>query len=177
MNISWTTPNIGIGNTHGYGKGVFAEENIEKGETVAVFGGYVVAIKDLSEMRKRMKDAYDIILQVGYQITDELVFSPVSKEQFSVIEYLNHSCDPNCGFKDKLELVAMRDIRKGEEITMDYAMCITSGLFSLEECLCGTVRCRHVVSGNDWMNPVLQKQYKGYFQPYIEEKIKKSEKK
>lgn len=174
MNISWTSPNIGLGSTRGYGNGVFAKNNIRKDEDVAVFGGYVVAIKDLPSIRKQMKDAYDIVLQTGYQITDELIFSPISKDQFSTIEYLNHSCDPNCGFKSQLELVAMRNIQKGEEITIDYAMCITSDIFSLEKCLCDTIRCRQRVSGDDWMDNVLQKRYEGYFQPYIEEKIKKS---
>lgn len=172
MNISWTSPNIRVGNTNRYGNGVFAKKNIKKDETVAVFGGYVIAVKDLPEIQKQMNDVYDIILETGYQITDELIFSPVNKDQFSVIEYLNHSCDPNCGFKSQLELVAMKDIQEGEEITMDYAMCVTSDLFSLEKCLCDTLHCRQTVSGDDWMNPVLQKKYEGYFQPYIEDKIK-----
>lgn len=177
MNISWTNPNVGLGDTRGYGKGVFAKNDIGKGETAAVFGGYVIAIKDLPDIQKKMSDAYDVILHAGYQVTDDLIFSPINEEQFSVAEYLNHSCDPNCGFKGQIELVAMRDIQKGEEVTMDYAMCTTSDLFSLEECLCGTINCRKATSGDDWMSPLLQEKYEGYFQPYIEEKIKNFKKK
>lgn len=171
MNISWTNPKIIRGDTQGYGHGVFAEQDITKGEIVAVFGGYVVAMSDLPKIRESSPDEYDIILRTGYQISENLIFSPVSEAQFSVIEYLNHSCDPNCGFKSKIELVAMRDIQKDEEVVMDYAMCITSEPFS-HKCLCGSSYCRKMVSGDDWTNPVLQKRYKGYFQPYINAKIR-----
>lgn len=177
MNISWTNPKIIRGDTQGYGHGVFAEQDITKGEIVAVFGGYVVAMSDLPKIRESSPDEYDIILRTGYQISENLIFSPVSEAQFSVIEYLNHSCDPNCGFKSKIELVAMRDIQKDEEVVMDYAMCITSELFSLDDCLCDTIHCRKRVTKDDWMDSVLQKRYEGYFQPYIEDKIKELAKK
>jgi len=29
-------------------------------------------------------------------------------------------CDPNCGIVDDIKIVAIRDIRKNEEITVDY---------------------------------------------------------
>jgi len=40
------------------------------------------------------------------------------------------------------------------------------------ECQCGSKKCRKVVTWNDWKIPSLQKRYSGYFQWYLEEKIK-----
>jgi len=34
--------------------------------------------------------------------------------------YINHSCDPNCTINDRAEVVAIRPIKAGEEITFDY---------------------------------------------------------
>jgi hypothetical protein len=39
-----------------------------------------------------------------------------------VMLFINHSCDPNVGFAGDIVLVAMRDIRQGEELTADYAL-------------------------------------------------------
>lgn len=32
----------------------------------------------------------------------------------------NHSCDPSCYFKGVLSFYARRDLKKGEEVTIDY---------------------------------------------------------
>ncbi|MBK9208591.1 MAG: SET domain-containing protein-lysine N-methyltransferase [Anaerolineales bacterium] len=34
----------------------------------------------------------------------------------------NHSCNPNLGFFGQIGLVALRDIKTGEELMFDYAM-------------------------------------------------------
>lgn len=171
MKISWVNTKLAAQKSSISKKGVFALKPIKQGERVAVFGGYVVSIKELPQIKKEKGSQYDTILDIGYQIDDDLIFSPTAKNQFSVIEYLNHSCEPSCGFSSETHLVALRDIKQGEEITMDYAMCITSNIFSMT-CLCGKDTCRKKVTGDDWKRPGLQKKYKGHFQPYIERKIK-----
>lgn len=57
----------------------------------------------------------------------------------------NHSCDPNTGY-DGLNVVALKDIGKGEELTLDYATFLneTSATF---ECHCRAGNCRRIVSG------------------------------
>ena len=70
----------------------------------------------------------------------------------------------------------MRDIAKGEEVTIDYAMVLhkaSKGPTYRLECLCGAGACRGVITENDWKNPALQKKYRGYFQPYLEAEIAK----
>ena len=78
---------------------------------------------------------------------------------------------PNLGFTSKRTLVAIKDIESGDELTFDYAMCTSDAYYLI--CECGSKNCRKVVTGNDWQNKKLQKKYKEYLSPYIQEKIKK----
>lgn len=141
---------------------------------VIVFGGHVVSLSELAALENRCPDTHRIILDTGYQIADDLIYSPVDETQLSIAEYLNHSCEPNCGFASEITLVAMRDIASGEELTMDYAMCISHEMFAMD-CGCGRRQCRGALSAEDWRDPELQARYQGYFQPYLEQKISSGE--
>lgn len=145
------------------GYGVFTKSPIKKGEVLTIFGGYIIPIKEIKNLSQRLQEYF-------YQVNDNFFFGPVRKNEISLNEHYNHNCNPNAGFKDALTLVATRDIKKGEEITIDYAMCMTTKLFDFK-CDCGSKDCRLFVSGNDWKKFELQKKYKNYFQPYILEKI------
>lgn len=60
---------------------------------------------------------------------------------------LNHSCDPNVILDTaKMEMVARRDIEKGEELSFFYP----STEWEMDApfiCLCGSANCIHVVAG------------------------------
>jgi hypothetical protein len=77
---------------------------------------------------------------------------------------LNHSCDPNLGWADATTLVARRDIGADEELTLDYATCVTDPDLVLY-CHCETYRCRQVIEGTDWQIPQLQQRYAGHWHP------------
>ena len=69
----------------------------------------------------------------------------------------------------------MRNIKKNEQITFDYAMTLfksKNGPNYKLKCFCGEKNCRKFITNNDWKLKKLQKKYKGYFQYYLEEKIK-----
>ena len=57
----------------------------------------------------------------------------------------NHSCDPNTEFVG-LNLVARRDIRSGEELTVDYATFYDRHMTPFD-CECGSRNCRRRVFG------------------------------
>jgi len=107
----------------------------------------------------------------AYQIGDNLFYGPTSFEEVGIGELINHSCNPNAGFRSEIQLVAMRYILAGEQVTADYAMCMTTGDFDNWECECGWESCRKKITGDDWKVPELQQKYRGCFQPYIKEKI------
>lgn len=170
MEISWVHKNLEVRKSKISGTGVFASKRISKGEKIAVFGGFVIDMKTLPKLKETNPRAYKTITDIGYQIDDDLIFAPTNTTQFSAAEYINHSCNPNCGFSSPITFTSMRDIQKGEELTMDYAICVTSKLLEMD-CACASIHCRKKVTANDWRSKVLQINYKGFFQPYIQQKI------
>ena len=84
---------------------------------------------------------------------------------------LNHSCDPSVAWgPDGAALVAFRDLRAGDELTIDYATC-TDDPTMLVRCHCETYRCRQLVTGDDWVIPELQRRYAGHFAPPVQRRI------
>ncbi|MEI6155402.1 MAG: SET domain-containing protein-lysine N-methyltransferase, partial [Deltaproteobacteria bacterium] len=87
---------------------------------------------------------------------------------------VNHSCEPTCGFRGQITLVAMRDIKRDEQITFDYAMTDWGSPelgWTEMRCACGSALCRGHVGFKDWESPDLQLRYHGYFSRYIQDAI------
>lgn len=97
-------------------------------------------------------------LDYDLQVDDNLFFAATNKRELEDACFINHSCNPNCGIKDKLKVVAMRKIKKGEEITFDYAMSETSDYKM--KCNCKQKNCREIITGEDWKLEKLQKNTK-----------------
>ncbi|MEY4333777.1 MAG: hypothetical protein RLZZ196_2520 [Bacteroidota bacterium] len=57
----------------------------------------------------------------------------------------NHSCDANCEYQG-LNVITNRDIKKGEELTLDYAQFLDHTMEPFE-CQCGTSKCRGLIQG------------------------------
>ncbi|MEK7104804.1 MAG: SET domain-containing protein [Patescibacteria group bacterium] len=148
-----------------HGFGVFTKEKIKKGERVIVFGGYVMTTKQFNTLTEKLKS-------YPFQIDNDLYFGLSKISEVEEADYLNHSCNPSCGFGGEITIVAMRDIKKGEEITIDYVMCLTSREIKPMNCDCGSKFCRKKITSNDWKIKDLQKRYKGFFEPFLEKKIK-----
>jgi len=145
------------------GKGLFAKEPVSKGETVVVKGGYVMTKSQRDKVEEQLGPA-------EIQVTEDLFIGPAEqKEREGGMMHLNHSCQPNLGLQGQIVFVALRDIEKGEELTFDYAM--TDDEPYEMRCNCGATKCRGVVTGLDWMNEEVQRQYDGYFSLYIQRRI------
>jgi hypothetical protein len=142
------------------GRGVFAREKLRTGEVLVVWGGEVV---DGLTMRTMSEDRYRLAIQI-----EEDLYLLTTNE--GPADWVNHSCNPNAGMHGQIVLVAMRDIRPGEEITFDYATCDGSA-YDEFECGCRTRTCRGRVTGNDWRLPELQQRYAGHFAPYLQRRI------
>lgn len=117
----------------------------------------------------KIKEYWNKEGDVGIQVDDNFFIVPSSRDELEREGVINHSCNPNVGFKDQIELIAMRDIKVGEEICFDYAM--SESLTEPLECKCGSADCRRVITKDDWQNKTLQKKYQGYFSPYLRAKI------
>ena len=57
----------------------------------------------------------------------------------------NHSCNPNTVYRG-LDVVAVRDIIRGEELTLDYASFLDETMEPFN-CTCGSVNCRGYITG------------------------------
>lgn len=144
-----------------HGRGAFASEPIEAGETVAVWGGRVITPDELPDLtdRERMHTL---------QVEEGLYLAPVGPPEPA--DFVNHSCEPNAGLRGQITLVAMRRIEPGEEICFDYAM-VDGSPYDEFDCRCGAERCRGRVTGEDWRRPELWERYEGYFSPYLARRI------
>jgi hypothetical protein len=142
------------------GCGVFAVEAVEKGELLALWGGKIIAEDELDP---GMPDFTQRVLQ----IEEGLYLFSLALEP---ADCFNHSCEPNSGFSGQIGLVAMREIKAGEEICFDYAMCDGSN-YDEFTCSCGSPNCRGRVRGSDWSRPELWARYAGYFMPYLQRRI------
>jgi len=89
---------------------------------------------------------------------------------WGVKRYLNHSCEPNCGINGLFKVVAMRDIKKGEELTFDYEM--TEDSDWRMECRCGSELCRKIIGAYGRMPEETRKKYKGYVSDWLIKKYK-----
>lgn len=115
-----------------FGYGVFACKQIACGSFILKFGGEVLT---------SLPDPYidDHYTQIGAQ----LFLGPSGHAD----DYINHSCGPNTALvPDRLELVALRDIALGEEITWDYSVYIPESDTWSIPCACGSDNCRGEIS-------------------------------
>jgi SET domain-containing protein len=164
MRLSYRSPRTEIRESKIHGSGLFATTDIAKNEIVAVKGGHIV---DRKILRERITPRLG---PVEIQIDDDLFIAPVTdEERESSMLYSNHSCDANLGMRGEITLVAMRDIRAGEELTHDWATTDDDD-YSIA-CKCDAANCRRILTGKDWQRPELQKKYAGYFSAYLARKI------
>jgi SET domain-containing protein len=142
-----------------HGRGLFARKSIRKGEIVSIRGGHILP-RRLPRGRGTPPGYW------GYPISDEFVLGPLTKrETETVMMFLNHSCEPNVGIRGQIIFVAMRDIGRGEELTIDYAM--FGGDPKPMRCACGATACRGVITAADWRRADLRRKYDGYFSSYL----------
>jgi D-alanine-D-alanine ligase-like ATP-grasp enzyme len=132
-----------------------------KGNSIAGFGIYATA--DLKPMdiifngegrsqrliTRRHIDAHwndtekEIFRRYAYPLSRELFI--LWDENPSEWAPQNHSCDPNTSY-DGLNVVAARSIKKGEELTLDYASFLDENMEPFR-CQCGASSCRGIING------------------------------
>jgi hypothetical protein len=75
---------------------------------------------------------------------------------------MNHSCTYNIGFDKKGNFITAVNIKKGEELVIDYGLGVSNPNFKLA-CKCKSKNCRKIISGNDWLNDRFVEKKKNYF--------------
>lgn len=162
MTYSYLNPKCEARKNEFGGCSVYAVQPISKNELISLWGGKIISKRELDSSMPRFTER---VIQV-----DEDLFLLTAEEK-EPNDCFNHSCAPNLGFFGQIGLVAMRDIETGSELTFDYAMS-DGTTYDEFDCCCGQPHCRQKITGNDWKIPELWENYKGYFSPYLERRIR-----
>jgi len=126
------------------GYGIFASRQINKNEVI--FKGEELAQRIVS--KRHVEETWN-----DRQKKDFKHYAyPISKEVYIMWDEKpenwapqNHSCNANTQYEG-LNVVAIRDIAKGEELTLDYATFLDESIEPFA-CQCGSDNCREMVSG------------------------------
>ncbi|MBU1445888.1 SET domain-containing protein-lysine N-methyltransferase [Patescibacteria group bacterium] len=152
----------------GTDRAVFAIEDIKGGETISEFVGGIYHADKISELGFSQgnpnKYIQDHVIQVGEKdyMLNEIGFAHL----------LNHSCDPNCGIEGTTKIVAMREIKKGEQLTWDYRMSEDSD-WLMAECQCGSPNCSKKISSFNDLSYDKRKEYGDFISDWLLEKYAK----
>ena len=148
------------------GKGIFAIEPFQKGELVAVWGGKIYTLDEVSQLSILFPQfgTHTVSVFPGYYLGSENLF------EFDDAELINHSCDANVGIKGQIILVARRKIQSGEELTFDYDT--TEIVAEPFQCQCGSAKCRNIIDGGAWKDDQFIIDNKDFLSWYILERIK-----
>lgn len=153
-----------------HGFGLFAPRNITKGAHILH--------KDLTKLRKYTLEEVNANPNGDHS---DYVGHGKYVIDYSAGAYFNHSCGPSCYKKSKSmtvgDVYALRDIEKGEELTLDYAASAVDQFagkgFWVMYCKCGSKNCRGRVTGDFFQLPKeLQRIYFPYLPPHIRKKYK-----
>jgi hypothetical protein len=103
-----------------HGHGIMAKKDLFKGETVFIIKGTLV-----NYHIKSKEQALGFPNWIG--IGKNTWIDPSGWGKF-----INHSSNPSCGIKGSVTVCARRNIKKGEEITIDYATTEEELLWEME---------------------------------------------
>jgi SET domain-containing protein len=102
-----------------HGWGVFADEPINKNTRIIDYAGELVRSRDSVAREERyLEDGCIWVFRVNR------VWSRDAAVDGNVARFINHSCTPNCWWEvvgHTIWIRASRRIRRGEELTYDYA--------------------------------------------------------
>jgi SET domain-containing protein len=127
------------------GKGVFTNKDFKKFEHICFLEGEVITIEEMIKRVDEGKEGESDPLGIDDEIYLDL-------EELS--RTFNHSCNPNAFIRGKNELVSLKDIKKGEEITYDYSTTMDDNEEKIKEtgaelwtceCKCGSNNCRKII--------------------------------
>ena len=128
-----------------HGKGVFALQDIAKGEALIEYVGEIITWKEA--LRRHPHNPKDPNHTFYFHIDDKYVIDALYGGNAS--RWINHACDPNCDADEEEGRVYIKAIRKnkeGEELSYDYGLIIdekyTPKLKAQYPSWCGAKNCR-----------------------------------
>jgi hypothetical protein len=130
-----------------HGRGVYAARTLKQGERVIEYRGERITWKEADRRPPSDPDdphhTFFFALDDGKNVIDGGSLGNAAR-------WINHSCEPNCETEEsddgRVFVMALRDIKRGEELFYDYSLIIderiTPTLKRQYECRCGSADCR-----------------------------------
>tara|TARA_Y100001970_G_C14067520_1_gene767495 strand:- start:36 stop:506 length:471 start_codon:yes stop_codon:yes gene_type:complete len=117
--------------------GLIASKNIKFGTRIIEYKGRIVSNKKVENDPKfdNSKDIYLFDLNKRFSLDGDF--------SWNTARLINHSCNPNCEVEkigNKIWIMAIRDIKKNEELTYDYGFSFDSD-YKQFPCKCRAKNC------------------------------------
>jgi hypothetical protein len=116
-----------------HGMGGFALRKIKKGTPLIEYVGEKIT-KAEAARRIAANNPFIFSLDDEWDVDGDVSWNPA--------RFLNHSCEPNAEaeiFDDQIWILALREIRPGEEITFNYSYDLEN--YEENPCRCGSAKC------------------------------------
>lgn len=116
------------------GLGLFADEDIKKGEVIIEYTGNILLGKDSREAKPNM-----YLFEIHRDKTID------GSPRWNIARYCNHSCDGNAESeikKGRVFIVARKNIQAGDEIVYDYGQEFFDEYIAEKGCMCKTPKCK-----------------------------------
>ena len=119
------------------GRGLYATKDIKEGIRIINYIGKIITKKQTEESEKfnNAKPIYLFNLNMRYDLDGDV--------SWNTARLINHSCSNNCDYNGiglKLWIIAIKDIKKGEELTCDYGFGYDEN-YKQFKCKCGSKIC------------------------------------
>ena len=118
---SYLTPKAEVRPSPLGGLGIFVTQPIPRHELVAFWSGHAISYAELRALP-------EYVGTLPVQVWFDTFFGPTTEAEIEPVDYMNHSCEPNCGVFGSVAVVARRPVQPGEELTFDYGTTDTVGL-------------------------------------------------
>ncbi len=129
-----------------HGTGVYAARKIPAGTKIFEYVGELISAEEADRRHPVNPDDpfHTFFFALG---NGDVIDGGVGGNE---AKWINHSCEPNCETEETAEyrvyVVALRDIKRGEELYYDYGLVLderlTKKVKAQYQCLCGTPACR-----------------------------------
>lgn len=154
-----------VSQTKSTGKGLFAKKDFKKDEVLFVIKGTIRHGAYISGFYSEGPN--------WVTIAKNTWLSPFDQNPW---RYINHSCDPNAGLKGKVTVVAMKNIKKDEQVTIDYSITEDDPYWKMN-CRCGEKNCRKVIKSIRYLPLKIFRKYDNYIPNYLKKSYLKCSRK